>query len=157
MARLTDMIDTDTLIEESEMKCEKCGNEFEGETGDMDAKEALIEALETLIQMVEDDSLNEDELETLDETIEFISEDFGEDFEETLSEATLKKMSAKKLMAARKYRKKNKAKLARASKKRANKNKKYKKAIEKCKEKIKGKANKGCNSKGKIYRKKTRK
>ena len=142
MAKLTDMLDNDTLIEESD---------------EMDTKEALIEALETLIEMVEEDALNEDEIETLDETIEFISEDFGDDFEETLSEATLKKMSAKKLMAARRYRMKNKAKLARAAKKRAILNKRYKAAIKRCKEKIKGKSGLGCSTKGKIYRKKTRK
>jgi len=92
MARLTEMVENE---------------EFDVDIDD--AKDALIEALETLIEMVEEDALTEDEIEMLDDSIEFIAEDSDdEDLEEELSEATLYKMSPKELMRARKYRLKNK-------------------------------------------------
>lgn len=122
MARLTDMVETEVEVNE------------ELEMDAVDAKDALIEALETLIEMVEDDSLNEDEIEILDGAVDFISEDFEdvEDFEEELTEKTLNKMSPAAKMKAKKYRMKNKAKLKAAAKKRKLKDKKLKKKKAKC-------------------------
>lgn len=118
MARLNDMIENDT--------------------GLMSTKEALIEALETLIEMVTEDVLTVDELEVLDEAIDFVSTDFG-DSEEDLME---KRMSSKDKMAARKYRLKNKTKLLKIAK-----------LKKRCKAKIAGKEDKlSCNSKGLVKR-----
>lgn len=103
-------------------------------------KEALIEALETLIEMVKEEVLTADETEVLDEAVDFISEDFDEiEYEEELTE---KRMSAKAKMAARRYRKKNRAKLKRIAK-----------LKKRCMSKIAGKTDKmTCNSKGQIKR-----
>ena len=103
-------------------------------------KETLIEALETLIEMVEEGALTADELEVLDEAVEFITEDFdGEVVEEELTE---KRMSAAAKMKARKYRKKNRAKLTMIAKKK-----------KRCLVKIAGKTDKlSCNSKGQAKR-----
>lgn len=118
MARLNDMIENDT--------------------GLMSTKEALIEALETLIEMVTEDVLTVDELEVLDEAIDFVSTDFG-DSEEDLME---KRMSSKEKMAAKKYRLKNKTKLLKIAK-----------LKKRCKSKIAGKEDKfSCNSKGLVRR-----
>lgn len=180
MARLTDMVKTKTeefVNEMSMMKCEDCGHKFEGEDGDdcpecghsetmmmeedeTTEKDALIEALKTLIEMVKEDALIEDELEILDDAIDFISEDFedAEDFDEQLDEAQkLNKMSAKDKAKARKYRMKNKGKLKIQSKKRKMKLKKFGAKRKACAIKIAGKEGYACNSKGKIYRKKERK
>jgi len=152
MARLNDMVDYESeLMEEMSMiKCTKCGHEFEGEEGDrcpecgcsktvmmedIDSNEELVEALHTLIEMIEENALNEDELEVLDSTIDFLSEDFDMDEEDLTEAKKLKKMSAKAKMAARKYRMKNKAKLKMAAKKRKLKDKKLKKKKEACKKK----------------------
>lgn len=122
MARLTDMVEKEEVTVETEMT----------------TKEALIEALTTLIEMVEEDALTSDEIEVLDEAIDFVSVDF-DDMEEDLME---KKMSAKAKMAARKYRQKNKMKLAKISK-----------IKKKCMAKIAGKEDKmTCNSKGQVKR-----
>lgn len=129
MAKLTDMVNTEV---ETEV--------LETEELEVSLKESLVEALETLIDMVEDGVLSEDEIEVLDEAVEFITEDFdSEDAEEELNE---KRMSAKAKMAARKYRKKNRAKLAMIAKKK-----------KRCLVKIAGKTDKlSCNSKGQIKR-----
>lgn len=95
----------------------------------VDLKESLVEALETLIAMVKDDALTADELTVIDEAVEFIANS-----EEELSE---KKMSAKALMNARKYRLKNKGKLAMIAKRKAR-----------CAVKIAGKEGFACNSMG---------
>ena len=118
MARLNDMIENDMDL--------------------MSTKEALIEALETLIEMVTEDVLTVDELEVLDEAIDFVSTDFG-DSEEDLME---KRMSSKEKMAAKKYRLKNKTKLLKIAK-----------LKKRCKRKIAGKEDKlSCNSKGLVKR-----
>lgn len=118
MARLNDMMENDMSV--------------------MSTKEALIEALETLIEMVTEDVLTVDELEVLDEAIDFVSTDFG-DSEEDLME---KRMSSKEKMAARKYRLKNKTKLLKIAK-----------LKKRCKSKIAGKEDKlSCNSKGLVKR-----
>jgi len=124
MARLNDMVDYESELME------------EVNTDGGENNEELVEALYTLIEMIEENALNEDELEVLDSTIDFLSEDFDMDEEEDLTEAKkLKKMSAKAKMAARKYRMKNKAKLKMAAKKRKLKDKKLKKKKEACKKK----------------------
>lgn len=115
---------------------------FEGLNDKGQLDESLIEALETLIEMVEQDVLTSDEIEILDEAVDFISEDFnGED--EIEEELTEKRMSAKAKMAARRYRKKNRARLKIIAKKK-----------KRCMTKIAGKTDKlTCNSKGRIKRK----
>lgn len=124
MASLSKMVNKETVVET---------------TSEYTTKDALIEALETLIEMVEEDVLSENELSVLDDTIEFITEDFdGEDVEEELTE---KKMSPKAEMAARKYRQKNRIKL-----------KKIAGLKKKCMVKIAGKENMTCNSKGQVKR-----
>lgn len=111
---------------------------MENDMGLMSTKEALIEALETLIEMVTEDVLTVDELEVLDEAIDFVSTDFG-DSEEDLME---KRMSAKDKMDAKKYRLKNKTKLLKIAK-----------LKKRCKSKIDGKEDKfSCNSKGLVRR-----
>jgi hypothetical protein len=123
MARLTDMIEKDELTEGAEV----------------DAREALIEALETLIEMVEDNALNLDEIEVLDEAISFIAEDFEDSVEEELTE---KKMSPAAKMKAKKYRMKNKGKLKMIAKKK-----------KRCMVKIAGKTDKmACGSDGRVHR-----
>lgn len=99
------------------------------ETPTTDLKESLVYALETLIEMVKDNALTTDELNVLDEAVEFIANS-----EEELTE---KKMSAKALMQARKYRLKNKGKLAMIAKRKAR-----------CAVKIAGKEGFACNSMG---------
>ncbi len=100
-------------------------------------KETLIEALETLIEMVQEDVLDDDEVEVLDKVINFIAEDL--DGEEALNE---KRMSSAAKMQAKKYRLKNKAKLNIIAKKK-----------KKCSVKIIGKEDKlACNSKGQVKR-----
>ena len=125
MARLTDMVEQEEVVTTEEVE--------------YTTKDALIEALETLIEMVEEDILSEDEVEVLDEAVDFITEDFdGEDVEEELTE---KKMSAKAKAKARKYRQKNRMKL-----------KKIAKLKKKCMVKIAGKEGMTCNSKGQVKR-----
>lgn len=146
MARLTDMINNDVEAVETD--------ETTIETN------PLAEALEVILEMVNEDALTDDEMDVLGEALDFISEDFDEieDFEEELAEAQkLNKMSAKDKAKARKYRMKNKAKLKAQSKKRKMKLKKFSAARKKCAVKIAGKDGYGCNSKGKIYKKKERK
>lgn len=111
---------------------------MKNDMGLMSTKEALIEALETLIEMVTEDVLTVDELEVLDEAIDFVSTDFG-DSEEDLME---KRMSSKEKMAAKKYRLKNKTKLLKIAK-----------LKKRCMSKITGKEDKlSCNSKGLVKR-----
>ena len=140
MARLSDLVNNRISTKEV----------FESETVETTevVKETLVEALETLIEMVKEDELTEDELQMLEDTVEFItknSDDVEEDSEEEDSEEeelTEKRMSAKAKMYARKYRLKNRAKLKMIAKKK-----------KKCLVKIAGKTDKlTCNSKGQIKR-----
>ncbi len=147
MARLSDIIKLDEELElelEEELSLEESEEESEELESDLheeheEDKQVLIEALETLIEMIEDDSLNIDEIEVLDEAIYFIAEDSvddAEDFEEELTEAIkLKKMSAKAKQKAKKYRMKNKGKIKIAAKKRKMKDRKLAKKKAACKKK----------------------
>jgi len=123
MASLNDMVNTEEVETNSSLN------------------DSLVEALETLIEMVEEGALTADEIEVLDEAVDFISEDFDgeEDMEEELSE---KKMSSAAKMKARKYRKKNRTKLKMIAKKK-----------KRCLVKIAGKTDKlACDSKGRPHR-----
>lgn len=92
MARLTDML----------------GKE-ESMVSEVEHTNPLAEALQVLIDMINENALTADEIEVLDDAITFVTE-----AEEELTE---KKMSAQAKMAARKYRLKNRAKLALIAKK----------------------------------------
>lgn len=98
MARLTDMLDTETATTV--------------ETPETEATH-LVEALQVLIDMINEGALTAEEVGVLDSTVDFITESVDT---ETLTE---RKMSPKALMAARKYRLKNKARLAIIAKKKA--------------------------------------
>ena len=119
MARLTDMLGTK---EEStvEVTTEETTNH-------------LAEALQVLIDMINENALTADEIEVLEDAITFVTE--------TEEELTEKKMTQQAKMAARKYRLKNKGKLALIAKK--------KKA---CMAKIAGKTDKlACGSDGRPH------
>jgi len=157
MAKLSD------LVKES-------GAQINEEYGD---EYSLIEDLETLIDMLRNGELSEVEIATLLDAVESISaaggyEDYADyededgdyddySYAESLSEATLNKMTPKELMAARKYRQKNKGKLVRQAKKRKMLLQKFSDKRKACAIKIAGKENLGCNDKGIPYRVKTRK
>lgn len=110
MARLIDMVKNMNSVE-------------------MTKTEKLVEALKMLIEMAEEEALNESDVELLET---FFNEII--DGEEELSE---KRMSAKALMAARRYRLKNKGKLAIIARKKAT-----------CAARIEDKEGYACDSKG---------
>lgn len=126
MARLADLINQNGGVKNTSSVISK---DSENNT--------LVEALTILIEMVSEGALTDEELTNLNETISFITESVVEG-EEELNE---KRMSAKALIKARKYRLKNKSKLAMVARKKAN-----------CEAKLAGKPGYSCNSKGQVHK-----
>jgi hypothetical protein len=149
MARLTDLVNesaTNTITESEELSL------------------TLIEGLESIINLVEEGTINESELEDLLETFTLLSEvdedlELAEDEitdedlvlenEETIEEAR-KRTSNKKKLAAKQNYKRNKAKILKA---RNMIKKRFKNAVSACKKKIAGKDGLACGTRGKMHKK----
>lgn len=149
MARLTDLVkesDTTTMTESEELSL------------------TLIEGLESIINLVEEGTINESELEDLLETFTLLSEvdenieldeeeildaDLVLEGEETLEEVR-KRTSNKKKLASKQNYKRNKAKILKA---RNMIKKRFKNAVSACKKKLVGKEGLACGTRGKIHKK----